>query len=123
MDATSSPPVQTPMPSAQTPTPPAQPPVMPSTQPPPMPPAQVKSSPNMMLVIFLVVIIIAVVLGGVYYITMSAPQPTTEITSPQAPVAMQEKTADSGLEGELNAIEIESNDSSFADVDKDLQSL
>ena len=93
------------------------------TQAPQMPPAQVKSSPNMMLVIILVVIIIAAVLGGVYYISMSAPAPTTETTAPQAPVAMQEKTADSGLEGELNAIEIESNDSAFADVDKDLQSL
>ena len=84
------------------------------------PPMTTKSNAKGMLIIALTVVIVVLLIGVVWY-TFSQSQPVSS-TDTVAPIAKQATPAAS-LEDEVNAVNIESNDKDFADVDSDLQSL
>ena len=127
---------QTPQPAVPPVTPVATPvvPQAPQQQEPPQPPqpvasgapevtttsAPVKHAPNMMLVIPLLVLVVAIIGGAYWFMNNQRTSETVRSAPIQTPTA---KTAASSLEEELNAIDVESNDSDFADVDRDLKSL
>lgn len=79
---------------------------------------EITTKSNLPMIIVVVLIVAALLLGG--YIVMSGQggkQDQYSSTPTRAP------TASSDLEEDLDALEVESNDSDFEDVDKDLQSL
>ena len=82
--------------------------------------APVKSSLNLMLVIPLILIVVAIAAGAVWFMNNERTSKSVESKSPLSP---QAQTASSGLEGELNAIDIEENDPDFVDVDRDIKNL
>ena len=81
--------------------------------------APVKSSLNLMLVIPLVLIVVAIAAGAAWFMNNERTSKSVESKSPLSP---QAQTA-SGLESELNAIDVEENDPDFVDVDRDIKNL
>jgi flagellar basal body-associated protein FliL len=95
-------------------------PVPPQVPQPAMPGGEIPSGTKGMFIIALTVVIV-VLLGGVVWYTMSQTQPVSN-TDMVVPVAKQ-ATPPASLEDEVDAVNVESNDSDFVDVDRDLQSL
>lgn len=80
-----------------------------------------KSGPRGLFIV--IGIVIVAILASVYYFMNS--QRTSQTAQSVVPKSNQEaqSTTIKSLESEVNALEIESSDPDFADVDKDLQSL
>lgn len=78
---------------------------------------EVTTKSNLPIIIVVVLIVAALLLGG--YIVMSGQGGQDQYTAVPTP----SPTASSDLEDDLSALDVESNDTEFEDVDRDLQSL
>lgn len=78
---------------------------------------EVTSKSNVKLIVAGLIVLLVLVIGIVVWFTTQAPSYTETRTGARQQVSPQ------SLEAQLNAIEIESNDPDFADVDRDIKSL
>lgn len=81
---------------------------------------EVATRSNIPMIIVVVLIVAAVLLGVYIFMAGQGGEKSSSDTTAQP---TQVPTASSDLEEELNALDVESNDSDFVDVDKDLESL
>lgn len=81
-------------------------------------PAPQKVNSPVLLIVLITIIVVAILVGVYWFMSIQR----TSDTARSYPVGQQPAQAQT-LEQELNAIEIESNDADFVDVDRDLQSL
>ena len=82
----------------------------------------VKSSPNMMMIIPIIVIIVAIAAGAFWFISTGRTSQFGQATPPLAS-PNPASTQSGSLDQQINAIDIQTIDSDFQAVDKDLKNL
>lgn len=118
------PPVQPPPPPITPPQTPAAAPLQPQPQEPSVPSGQAAPGGSKTLLVVALIVVTAAIGVGAYFFMSN--QRTSEEAIGKSSYKQKAPTSDEsigGLEKDVNAIDVESNDADFADVDKDLQNL